>query len=69
VRTRYVPWQQFFEELKKFPPEEPFTLGLSDDSDARVKGSRATAPKKEIRPVSPVFRIRKDPRISQGPTR
>jgi hypothetical protein len=61
MRTPDMPWRQFFEELKKVPPEEPFTLGLSDDGDARVKESRPRSRNTEISPIRPVFGIRNDP--------
>ena len=60
MRTPYMPWHQFFEELKKLPPEQPFTLGLSGESSVAANETRAPAPK-EIRSVPPRFRIRKDP--------
>jgi hypothetical protein len=53
-------WHQFFEELKKVPPEEPFTLGLFDAGDARVE-SRRRSPNIEISPIRPLFRIKNDP--------
>ena len=61
MRTRYMPWNQFFEEFKKLPPEEPFTLGLSDESRIRANETHPSASKKEIRPAPALFRIRKDP--------
>ena len=37
MRNHYMPLRQFFEKIKQLPPEEPFTLNLSDDSNAKHK--------------------------------
>jgi hypothetical protein len=50
MRTRYMPWNLLLEELKKVPPEKPFTLGLSDDGGVRVGITRISA--KERYPIS-----------------
>jgi hypothetical protein len=61
MRTHDMPWSQFFEKVKQLAPEEPFTSGLSNDSNARVNESLASIPKKRPPSVFPLRRIRKDP--------
>jgi hypothetical protein len=61
MRTRYMPWHQFFAKLKQLPREEPFTLGLSDESGARAKEFHVSALKKESQSIPTPFRIRKEP--------
>jgi hypothetical protein len=55
--TLFMPWREFFDEIEKQPRQQEWLWSaLFNDRGALVK----PAPRKQARPVSRVFRIRRD---------